>query len=312
MARALAIAGRDEKPAVQQVSSRIGEPGPGEVRVAVEAASVNGIDAAVAAGLLWDMMPHEFPVVIGRDFAGLVDGVGAGVSSPAVGDRVTGVITGMALGPGAIAEAVVVDAALLAPVPAAVSAAQAAAVGLAAVTAYDLVSALQLGSDDVVLVAGATGGVGSYAVQLAAASGATVLGTARPGPDTDHVLGLGAAHAVDHTGDLAAAVRSIAPDGVTAVVHSAGDAGPLAALLRPGGRLASALGATPEAVGRDDVAVTAVMATAPTDKVASLLDSVATGAITVPIARTYAFDQAEQAVTDFSGHKLGKIVVTVR
>lgn len=149
-------------------------------------------------------------------------------------------------------------------------------------------------------------------MQLAAVTRATVLRTARSGPDADHALGLGAAHAVDHTGDLAAAVRSVAPDGVTAIVHAAGDGASLAALLRPGGRLASALGATPEAVGRDDVAVAPMLATAPADKVTSLLDSVAAGALTVPITRTYAFDQAEQAVADFTGHKLGKLVVTIR
>jgi NADPH:quinone reductase-like Zn-dependent oxidoreductase len=65
-------------------------------------------------------------------------------------------------------------------------------------------------------------------------------------------------------------------------------------------------------VGRDDVAVTPLLATAPADKVASLLDSVAAGTLTVPITRTYAFDQAEQAVADFSSHKRGKLVVTVR
>lgn len=217
----------------------------------------------------------------------------------------------MALGTGAIAEAVVVDAALLTPLPASVSAAQAAAAGLAVVMAYDLVTALEVGADDVVLVTGATGGVGSFAVQLAAATGATVLATARPGADADHVLGLGAAHAVDHTGDLAAAVRSVAPDGVTAVVHAAGDASTAGALLRPGGRLASAVGATTEAVGRDDVTVTPVLATAPADKVVALLDSVAAGKLTVPITRTYAFDQAAEAVADFGGHKLGKLLITV-
>jgi NADPH:quinone reductase-like Zn-dependent oxidoreductase len=278
----------------------------------VDAASVNGIDAMVAAGYVWDVMPHEFPVVLGRDFAGTVDAVGDGGSGIRVGDRVAGVITAMSLGAGAMAEAVTVDAASLVVVPASVSPVQAAAIGLAGVAATDLVAALEITAADVVLVAGATGGVGAFAVQLAAATGATVLATARPGEPSDFVRALGASVAVDHTADLAAAVSAAAPDGITAVVHAAGDPAALAALLRPKGRLASALGATYEQVGRQDVSVTAVLATATPEKVRSLLDAVEAGSLRVPVAHLYPFDQAARALADFSGHKLGKLVVAVR
>jgi len=86
MATALAVAGRDDQP--QLLELEIPGPGPGQVKVRVEAAYLNGMDAMVAAGYLWDMMPHEFPVVIGRDFAGVVEQVGAGVEDFEVGDRV--------------------------------------------------------------------------------------------------------------------------------------------------------------------------------------------------------------------------------
>ena len=86
----------------------------------------------------------------------------------------------------------------------------------------------------------------------------------------------------------------------------------LGALLRPKGRLASALGATEEQVGRDDVTVTAVMATATEPKLRSLLDAVAAGSLRVPVAQVYPFGQAAQAIAYFSGHKLGKLVVAVR
>ena len=78
MVKALAVAGRGQQAKVQEVTLR--EPGVGEVVVRTEAASVNGIDVAAAAGYLFDMMPHEFPVVLGRDFAGTVESVGAGVA----------------------------------------------------------------------------------------------------------------------------------------------------------------------------------------------------------------------------------------
>ncbi len=307
MVQALAVPGRNEAAEVKEVS--LAAPGPGEVRVRVEAASVNGIDAAVAAGYLWDMIPHTFPVVLGRDFAGTVESIGDGVDGVAVGDLVTGVITAMTLGTGTIAEAVVVSAGSLVPVPADVSAAEAAALGLAGVTAHDLVAALNLTVEDTVLVAGATGGVGAFVVQLAAHTGATVLATARPGAATDFVLGLGATAAVDQTADLATGVTAAAPGGITAVVHAAGDAAALSALLPAGGRLASALGASTDVVGRDDVAVTAVMASATPEVLGELLTAVADGSLRVPVARTYALDSAAQALADFGTPKQGKLVV---
>ena len=307
--RALAFRSRSDKLAVQDIPAT--DPGPGQVQVAVEAASINGIDAAVAAGYLWDMLPAAFPVVLGRDMGGSVAAAGEGVTGFAPGDRVAGVITGMTLGAGTIAGLVTVDAGILTAQPAGVSSVQAAGAGLAAVTAHDLIAALALTEADVVLVSGATGGVGAYAVQMASAGGALVLATARPGEASDFVRGLGADAAIDYTGDLAAAVRAAAPEGVTAVVHAAGDVAALAALLNPDGRLVSALGATGEQAGRDGITVTGVMAVAEPEKFAALLAGVAAGTLRVPVARTYPLDQATQALADFSGHKLGKLVITV-
>jgi NADPH:quinone reductase-like Zn-dependent oxidoreductase len=311
MVSALAFAGPEEKPAVREISPAPVESG--QVRVAVEAASVNGIDASVATGRLWDALPHTFPVVLGRDLAGTVEEVGEGVRTFARGQRVTGAITAMNLGidTGTIAQEVTVDARALTPVPAGVSSVRAAAVGLAAVTARDLVAALRLTADDVVLVSGATGGVGAYAVQLAVAAGATVLATARPGDGTDFVRSLGAALVIDYT-DPASCAAAVAPWGITAVVHTAGDAAGLAALLPPGGRLVSALGATPEQVGRDDITVTPVVAAAEPAKLSTLLADVACGRLKVPVTRTYPLERAADAVADFADHKLGKLVVEVR
>ena len=307
--RALTFRSRSDKLAVQDIPAV--DPGPGQVQVAVEAASINGIDAAAAAGYLWDMLPAAFPVVLGRDMAGSVAAAGEGVTGFAPGDRVAGVITGMTLGAGTIAGLVTVDAGILTAQPAGVSSVQAAGAGLAAVTAHDLIAALALTEADVVLVSGATGGVGAYAIQMASAAGALVLATARPGEASDFVRGLGADAAIDYTGDLAAEVRTAAPEGVTAVVHAAGDVAALAALLNPDGRLVSALGATAGQAGRDDITVTGVMAVAEPGKFAALLASVTAGTLRVPVARSYPLDQATQALADFSGHKLGKLVITV-
>src|SRR3954462_9116987 len=154
--KAFAITARDASPAVQELPQP--QPGPGEVLVAVEAASVNGFDLSVAAGYVWDMLPHEFPVVLGRDFVGTVSAVGDGVEQVTVGDRVAGVIPGVALGTGALGEYVAVPATAVTTVPAGVDVHQAAAVGLAGVAAHDAVEALDPRPGEVVLVSGATGG----------------------------------------------------------------------------------------------------------------------------------------------------------
>src|SRR3954468_21115972 len=212
--KAFAITARDASPAVQELPQP--QPRPGEVLVAVEAASVNGFDLSVAAGYVWDMLPHEFPVVLGRDFVGTVTAVGDGVENVQVGDRVAGVIPGMDLGPrtGTFADQVAVPAAALARVPDGVGVEDAAVIGLAGVAAHDALEALGVQPGDIVLISGATGGVGSVAVQLARATGATVIATARPGQEEEYVRSLGATHTVDYTGDVAASVREHAPDGV--------------------------------------------------------------------------------------------------
>ncbi len=96
--RALAVTEREAAPAIVDLEPL--EPGPAEVRLSVRAASINGFDLAVAGGYVWDRMPHSFPVILGRDYAGVVATVGAQVTGVTVGDRVTGVNTAMALGPG--------------------------------------------------------------------------------------------------------------------------------------------------------------------------------------------------------------------
>ena len=117
--------------------------------------------------------------------------------------------------------------------------ATAGVLGLAGATAHGMIGALSPGEGDHVLISGATGGVGGLAVQLAAARGARVI-AATESNDADRVRGLGAADTVDHTGDLAAQVRALCPNGMDAVVHLAGDGPALAQLLRPGGRMVSA------------------------------------------------------------------------
>ena len=308
--KAFAITARDTQPAVQDVPQP--EPTAGEVLVQVEGASVNGFDLSVAAGYVWDMIPHEFPVVLGRDLVGTVTAVGDGVEGISVGDRVAGVIPGMALGPrtGTLTEYVAVPATAVTRVPAGVDAQHAAVIGLAGVAAHDALQALDVQAGDTVLVSGATGGVGSIAAQLAAAAGATVIGTARPGEEDEYVRALGAAHTVDYTAGIPAAARVIAPQGVDKILHAAGDAAALASTLKPGGTLASTRGASTDEVGREDVTVAPIMAAATADKLATLLDHAAKGEIRVNIETAVPLERAPEAFAAFADGTLGKVLIT--
>jgi NADPH:quinone reductase-like Zn-dependent oxidoreductase len=308
--KAFAITARDTQPAVQDLPQP--EPAAGEVLVQVEAASVNGFDLSIAAGYVWDMIPHGFPVVLGRDLVGTVTAVGGGVVSVSVGDRVAGVIPGMALSArnGTFAEYVAVQADALTTVPSGVDAQQAAVIGLAGVAASDALEAMSIQPGETVLISGATGGVGSIAVQLAAAAGATVISTAQPGQEDEYVRSLGAAHTVDYTGDIAGSVRAIAPQGVDKVLHAAGDAAALGATLRAGGTLASTRSASAEEVGREDVTVAPIMAAATGGKLAALLEHVANGDLRVNIETAIPLERAPEAFAAFADGTLGKVLIT--
>ena len=309
--KAFAITARDTQPAVQDLPNP--EPAAGEVLVEVQAASVNGFDLSVAAGYVWDMIPGiEFPVVLGRDLVGTVTAVGDGVEDLSVGDRVAAVIPGMALGPktGSFTEYVALPATAVTAVPAGVDPQQAAVIGLAGVAAHDALETLNIQAGETVLVSGATGGVGSIATQLAVAAGATVIGTAQPGQEEEYVRSLGAAHTVGYTGDVAAAVKAIAPEGVDKVVHAAGDPAGLASVIKAGGAIASTLGATAEQVGRQDVTVATIMAAATAEKLAALLERVANGELRVNIETAISLERAPEAFAAFADGTLGKVLIT--
>ena len=174
--------------------------GEADVLIAVKAASVNGIDIYEAMGALAGMMPHDYPTVVGRDFAGTVESVGPAAAGFEAGDDVFGFIpTAPPLKNGTFAEYVAGGSGLvLAHQPASLSYVDAAALPLAGSAALDLLDAIAAKSGDVVLIVGATGGVGSFAVQLAAQRGLTVIATALPDQE-DFVRQLGAAEAIDYS-----------------------------------------------------------------------------------------------------------------
>jgi len=175
------------------------EPKPAEkqVRVLVAAASINPFDNAVLKGYLKDRMEHRFPLIPCSDLAGTVDALGAGVEGFAVGDSVFGV-TGRMLGDGTLAELTTASTGTIAKRPASIGEIEAAALPLAGVSALQSVEAAAPRPNDVVVIVGASGGIGSYSVQLAALSGAHVIGVTSTGK-TEYVKSLGAHEVIDRT-----------------------------------------------------------------------------------------------------------------
>jgi NADPH:quinone reductase-like Zn-dependent oxidoreductase len=285
--------------------------GPGEIRVKISHASLNGFDNALAAGYLQGLMEHAFPVVLGRDYAGAVDQVGEGVTGYAVGDRVFGVVLTQPLHAGSFAEYVVIpEDHNVAPVPDGVELSTAGVLGLAGASALACLDAVKLGPADTVLVSGATGGVGAATLQLAGSSGATVIATAAGAAAIDHVSALGADYVVDHTGDLAEQVRALAPGGLSVVLHYAGDPVGLADLLGTGGRFASLLSVGPEQLGDREITTIPVYATPHRAVLDVLADHVARGRLRMPVQHTYGLADVPQAFVDFNTGKLGKLAVT--
>jgi NADPH:quinone reductase len=288
-------------------------PGNGEVKIEVQASSMNGYDAKLAAGYLKGAKEHQFPVILGRDFAGIVTAVGPGVSGFMPGEKVFGVVSKPGLGDGSFGEYVVVPEEIgLAPLPAGLDYRSAGVLGLAGVAALATVDAVAPIHGETVLVSGATGGVGHYAVQLAAGRGATVIATAEAGPQADLMHEMGAAHTVDHRGDLAAQVRELAPDGVDGVLHLAGDPNMLASLVSTGGRMSSTLAVDPGQLGDQELTITSIEAIP--DRI--VLDHLATEAaadrLRPSIARTYLLDEVPQAFADFNNSgTVGKLAVDI-
>jgi NADPH:quinone reductase len=288
-------------------------PGDNEVLVRVQATSVNGADKAIAAGMLRGMVEHEFPVVLGRDYAGVVERVGSEATGYTVGDEVFGFLTAAdpTVHGGTWAEVIAVPQdSSIAPKPPGVDAASAGASPLAAITAMAAIDALHLSPGDTVLIVGAAGGVGSFAVQLAADAGATLLAPALP-EDEDYLRALGVSEVLDRDADVAVSVRERYPDGVDAlldVVSYTPDALEVySKALKEGGRAASSNSAAGDAAGRTNVM--AVPSRENLERLAQLLDA---GTLRVPIQESYELDRAPEALQAFGGsHTRGKLAIRV-
>jgi len=226
-----------EPDSLLDVELPIPTPGPRDLLVRVEAVSVNPVDTKVRRGV----DPAGELKVLGYDAAGVVAAVGSEVSRFVVGDEVY--YAGSIGRPGTNSAFHLVDERITGHKPTSLDFAEAAALPLTTITAWEaLFDRFRLGKDSTgtLLVMGAAGGVGSMIIQLARAlTGVTVIGTASREESRAWVTELGAQHVVDHHADLVAAVRAVAPGGVDYIFSpfSEGNVAAYAELLRPGGEV---------------------------------------------------------------------------
>ncbi|MFF5760423.1 NADP-dependent oxidoreductase [Streptomyces longwoodensis] len=211
-------------------------PGPGQVRVRVAATSFNPVDGNIRAGFMQGPIPVVLPHTPGIDLAGTVDALGEGVEGLAVGDDVVGFLP--MDGPGAAAEYALAPAEVLTPAPKSVPLADAAALPLVGLTAHQaLFEHGGLAAGQRVLVNGAGGAVGRYAVQLAKNAGAHVIATASP-RSGDAVRSAGADEVVDHTTTgLTAAVTEPVDLALNLAPVDPAELAALLTLVKPGGVL---------------------------------------------------------------------------
>ncbi|WP_329056150.1 NADP-dependent oxidoreductase [Amycolatopsis sp. NBC_01488] len=209
-------------------------PAAGQVRVRVAATSFNSVDGNIRGGFMQGPIPVVLPHTPGIDVAGTVDALGEGVDGVQVGDQVVGFLP--MDGDGAAAEYVLAPAEVLTSAPGTVPLADAAALPVVGLTAYQaLFDHAKLTAGQRVLINGAGGAVGGYAVQLAKGAGAHVIATASP-RSGDAVKSAGADEVVDHT---TTAVTDAVPEPVDVVLNLApvdpAELAALVTLVRPGG-----------------------------------------------------------------------------
>jgi NADPH:quinone reductase-like Zn-dependent oxidoreductase len=279
------------------------EPGPGEVLVAVKAAGINPGEAKIREGVLHSRFPATFPSGEGSDFAGVVTAAGPGVTAFAAGAEVIGYTDNRA----SHAEYVLAAAGHLTGKPAGVPWEVAGALYVAGCTAYAAVRALSLAPGECVVVAGAAGGVGSIAVQLARLAGAEVIGLA--GPAHHDWLRSRGVSPVTYGDGVAQRIRAAAPKTDAFIDTVGGDYVQLALGLGVSpGRIDTI--ANFAAVQEYGVRAEGNAAGASAEVLAGLADRIVAGQLEVPIAASFPLDAVRDAYLLLAqGHTRGKIVL---
>jgi NADPH:quinone reductase len=291
------------------------KPGADEVLVALETVGVGPWDIDVREKLdYWKN--RNFPLVLGVDGAGTVAALGADVRGFKVGDPVYSYAWDNPKG-GFYAEYVALPAKAVAHVPAGMPLRDAGAMAVSALTALQGIDdALHIKPGETLIIHGASGAVGSLALQFARLRGARVLATASGEDGVAFVQRLGASAAVDgRHGDIGAAARALAPGGIDAVLALAGGAALETCIdaVKPGGRVAFPSGVRPEPKARAGLALVNYDALTGPAEYARLNEAIQAAKLEVPIAAEFPLAEAAAAQQRMAaGHVLGKIVLRIR
>jgi NADPH:quinone reductase-like Zn-dependent oxidoreductase len=281
-------------------------PGPKQVRIRVHAAGVNPIDYKIRRGLMRPSLPPRLPAIPGSEASGVVEAVGAEVTHVRPGDEVFG----WTRGGGYCEQAILATCAVKPPE---VSFVDAVALPVAGETAERVLRLLEVKPGDTLLVHGAAGAVGTFAVQLGVARGARVIGTAGPS-NQEYVASLGGVPVLYGDG-LVERVRAVAPDGVDAVFDIAGR-GALPDSIELRGGTTDRIVTIADYEGSEKLGVVfsggVGGSIASPELLAELAARVARGELKTTIAATFPLQEAAQAQRQSeAGHGRGKIVLTV-
>jgi NADPH:quinone reductase-like Zn-dependent oxidoreductase len=280
--------------------------GPDTVLVRTKAVGLNPVDWKSVRGGLQERFPNHFPLVPCWDVAGVVERVGPAVTEFAVGDEVMAYDREDHVQWGTLAELVGVPIRCVAPKPPGLGWAEAGALPLAGLTAYQVVIAAGVGPGDTVLVHAASGGVGGFAVQFASWAGARVIGTAGLA-NHDYVRGLGA-EPVAYGEGLVARVRDLVPEGASVIIDLVGGDALEATLDLGGDNLRLVSVTNPDRVKALGGRYVFVRPSA--EQLAELGRFAADGSLKVHVRETLPFERAVDGLALVEeGHGPGKVVV---
>jgi NADPH:quinone reductase-like Zn-dependent oxidoreductase len=292
--------------AVEVLEVPLPEPGPFDVRIKVAAAALNPADAAVWAGVFGPLTEIEY-TGLGLDAAGTVDAVGMGVSL-AIGTPVIAFDSGVLRPTKAQAEYLVTNLNAIALAPEGMDLTLAATIPLNAMTASLALDHLPLRPRDTLLVTGAAGAVGGYAVELARTRGVRIVAQGRP-EDEEFLRGRGATWFVSRDKELSTAVRRFVPDGVDGVLDAAALGDPALAAVRDGGIFVSVRGDVVPAPQRG-VVVRLTVAGPEATRLSYLAALAEVGVLTPRVAQIYPLSQASEAHAQLArGGQRGRIVL---
>ena len=287
-----------------------------EILVAVKAAGVNPVDYKAREGYLRERLPHQFPVILGWDAAGIVERIGTRVTTFKAGDEVYAYCRKPVVQYGAYAEYIALPAVNVALKPKNMTMEEAATVPLTALTAYQaLFDKVKLQKNEIVLIHAAAGGVGTFAVQMAKKHGARVLGTAS-GKNHDYLRAMGVDEPIDYTaGDFLAAVHKIYQNGVDAVLDSIGGEtlSRSAKILKKGGRIVSLLDeAAVKKLKMQGIKASYLFVSPNAEQLSKIAKMIENGSLRTSIFASFPLAEAARAHELMEqGHVVGKIVLKI-